>query len=172
MKIFAIDPGNKESGYVVINRDNCRPLMFGKVPNEELRRIIRSEEFAVGDAAVIELVTSYGMPVGEEVFETCVWTGRFLECLTRRGVPSELMKRMEVKQNLCHDSRARDSNIRQALIDRFAPGAPNGGKGTVKSRGWFYGFKADIWAAYALAVTYADKLRSGKKFDLIGEDAS
>jgi hypothetical protein len=46
--------------------------------------------------------------------------------------------------------KAKDSNIRQALIDRF------GEVGIKKNPGWFYGFKKDIWQAYAVGITYHD----------------
>ena len=46
----------------------------------------------------------------------------------------------------------------QALVDRFAPGQPNHGKGTKAEPGFFYGFRADVWQAFALAVYAADQL--------------
>jgi len=62
------------------------------------------------------MIASYGMPVGREVFETCLWIGRFIECWCG---PYTLVYRREVKSFLCADSRAKDSNVRQAVIDRY-----------------------------------------------------
>ena len=67
---------------------------------------------------VIEMIASYGMPVGKEVFETCVWIGKFAQA---SGIKEEYIYRKEEKMNLCHSMKAKDSNIRQALIDRFGP---------------------------------------------------
>ena len=36
MPIIAIDPGNVQSGYCVIDQKTLRPLEFGKIDNEEL----------------------------------------------------------------------------------------------------------------------------------------
>lgn len=164
MRTLAIDPGNTESAYVVIDHDR-RPVIHSKIANELLRDKLSALVIGV-DCVAIEMVASYGMAVGAEVFDTCVWIGRFHERIRFLGMLAsgriELIKRQPVKLHHCHDSRAKDSNIRQALVDRFAPGEPNHGKGTKANPGWFYGFHADIWQAYALAVYAADKLEAGE----------
>jgi len=158
--IIAIDPGNIESAYVVLNNKTLRPLEIGKIKNEELLDHLRMDRFITPDGSkdyfVIEMVASYGMAVGQTVFDTCVWIGRFWEAFDSGGKDVELMKRKNVKMNLCLNNTAKDSNIIQALIDRFAPNTSNRGKGRKTEQGWFYGFKADIWQAYALGVTYHD----------------
>ena len=159
--ILAIDPGNRESAYVLLDA-SLRPIAHAKMENEELIEEIVPYLLAgryVTDLA-LEMVASYGMAVGKDVFETCVWIGRFWEAC--RAVPQkELIYRIDEKLCLCHDSRAKDANIRQALIDRFAPDTSNGGKGTKGNPGFFYGFASDQWAAMAVGVTYAD-LRAGR----------
>ena len=51
----------------------------------------------------------------------------------------------------------------RALVERYARGAPNYGKGTKGMPGFFYGFRADMWAAMAVATTYIDKYIRGIK---------
>ena len=60
--------------------------------------------------------------------------------------------------------KANDANIRQALVDLYAPAEPNYGKGTKNKPGFFYGFSADVWAAMAVATTYYDKYIKGVTF--------
>lgn len=152
--ILAIDPGNIESGYVLLDQKTLKPLEVGKIKNEELKYILElpSTKESVKHYA-IEMIASYGMSVGQSVFETCIWIGRFIEVI---GDNYKFIYRKDEKTNLCNSMKAKDSNIIQALIDRFAPNTPNKGKGTKKEPGWFYGFKKDIWQAYAVGVTYYD----------------
>lgn len=163
MRILAIDPGPTKSGWCVIDADDCEPLEFGKSENAELlQKILTGSESVSADRVVIEMVASYGMAVGADVFETCIWIGRFAEAIRGNWSPfsePELIKRHPVKMHLCHNGSAKDSNIRQALVDRFAAGQPNHGKGTKAAPGWFYGFAADVWQAFALAVYEADRTR-------------
>jgi hypothetical protein len=146
--IFAIDPGPIESAYVVLD-NNLKPTEFGKVKNEELRTRLAEQKSSDNDHFVIEMVASYGMAVGAEVFETVFWIGRFWECVPD-SVPKLKIYRKEEKINLCGTMKAKDANIRQALIDRF------GVVGTKKNPGWFYGVSKDVWAAIAVGVTYHD----------------
>ena len=104
---------------------------------------------------VIELVESYGMPVGADVFQTCIWIGRFDPDET-----ATLIGRGQVKMHLCHTMKAKDSNIRQALIDRYGPGKDKA-VGKKASPGPLYGLKSHLWAALALGVTYYDQTKGG-----------
>lgn len=158
MRVFAIDPGNIQSAYCVVDVETLRPLDFGKIQNEQLRQYILDFQFdREQDRAVVEMVQSFGMAVGAEVFETVFWVGRFTECLNRRLlVPAGRVYRKEEKLHICHSTKAKDSNIRMALIDRFAKHDFKFGRGTKKDPDWFYGFAADVWAAYAVALTFIE----------------
>lgn len=144
---FAIDPGPAESGYVLYG-DNGKVFEWGTLPNSEmLARIARGP----GGLPVIEMIASYGMPVGAEVFETCVWIGRFVQAYAAPGLVMRV-PRMAVKMHLCHHNKAGDSNIWKALVDRFGP------PGTKKKPGTLYGIRAHARAALALAVYAGDTL--------------
>lgn len=147
--ILAIDPGNKESAYCLLDKD-LKPIEFGKFCNENVRTETRRlfERYYPKVTVAIEMVACYGMAVGKEVFDTCVWIGRFYE--TFGDGYTYFVYRKDEKMNLCNSMKAKDGNIIQALKDRF------GDKGTKKDPGWFYGFAKDVWQAYAVGVTYHD----------------
>jgi len=155
MRVLAIDPGNVESAYVVW--DGAKIHAFDKVPNEEMRRILKRNAGSYEvDTVAIEMIASYGMPVGKEVFETCLAIGRFTEIAENArsiyGAPAlTYVYRQEEKLHHCRSVKANDTTIRHALLDRF------GVKGTKKSPGFFWGFKDDVWAAFAIAVVVTDR---------------
>jgi len=157
---LAIDPGPTESGFAVIEDDTRRPVGFGKIANDDLIAYTR-QALAFGlmrvDRVVIEMIASYGMSVGAEVFETCVWIGRFEQVVRDAGRAPVKIKRQPVKMHHCYSGKATDANVTQALIDRFASGVPNRGKGSKALPGWFYGFAGDVWQAYALGVYAIDE---------------
>ncbi len=172
-KIFAIDPGNTESAYVLMREDYSLMLTpggnsSGKLDNDFMLNMLKSTctlySSGLVDSSltvVIEMVASYGMAVGKEVFDTCVWIGRFAQAAADRGCRVDFIYRMEEKMALCHNSRAKDANIRQALIDRFAVFDKKNGKGTKTKPDVFYGFSKDIWSAYAVGTTWLDMHQEG-----------
>lgn len=157
--ILAFDPGNEYTAYCLIGDDRM-PVEHGKVPNAEaLEYIYKFYNTHVQelDAVVIEMVASYGMAVGASVFWTCVMIGRITEASASIGCKTDYIYRIEEKTTICHDSKAKDANIRQALIDRFARHDKKNGKGTKKNPDWFYGFAKDVWQSYAVGTTWLDK---------------
>ena len=134
--ILAIDPGNMKSGYVVVEHDGeeiRRVLEAGKKGNNELLPMLERKLYGNGHDVAIEMIAGMGMTVGQEVFDTCVWIGRFWQTvLWQTGYGPTRIFRREEKLDLCGSLSAKDANIRQALVDRYAPGQPNFGKGTKK----------------------------------------
>jgi hypothetical protein len=149
LSLLAIDPGTEESGFVVLEAGAVRHA--GVLDNEQLLRMLRTSACHVETCGVqrvaIEMIASYGMPVGREVFETCVWIGRFIQAWDGEY---QLVYRKDVKLHLCNSPRAKDPHIRQALIDKLGP------QGTKKAPGPTYGVKSHAWAALAVAVTAQD----------------
>lgn len=148
MSYIAVDPGTTESAYVIY--ESGRILDKGILHNLDLRNKL-SDWFMDSDRPeklYIEMVASFGMSVGAEIFETVLWTGRFIEAW--QGT-FEKVYRKDVKIGLCGTMRAKDANIRQALIDHFGPGKELA-VGRKASPGPLYGVSKDVWAALAVAV--------------------
>jgi hypothetical protein len=141
MTLFAIDPGTTESGWVLLDSDDLI-VDAGVSTNTDVLAML---DMMDADLA-IEMIASYGMPVGREVFETCIWVGRFIQEYIENGTIT-LVTRNEVKNHICGSSKAKDGNVRQALIDLFGP------KGTKASPGPTYGFHSHMWAALGVAAT-------------------
>ena len=153
MNILSIDPGPTESAWLLYDTRTAAPFEWGILPNYDLMFEVLDLQ-PLGVELAIEMVASYGMPVGREVFETCVWVGRFLERWGGDTHP-RLVFRSEVKMHLTHSMQAKDSNIRAALMDRYGPGKELA-VGRKASPGPLYGMKADCWSALAVAITAAE----------------
>ena len=162
--ILAIDPGPQQSALVRYVPSTGLVDALGIFQNEDALKLLpglRSHTSVItrGPATWlgIEMIASYGMPVGAEVFETCVWIGQFKREWRQ---PVELIYRSDVKLHLCHSARAKDANVRQALIDRFGPGKECA-IGKKATPGPLYGIKSHLWAALGVAVTLGDALEAG-----------
>lgn len=153
MILLAIDPGPVLSAFVTYAPATRKLHLGDKVPNGDLVMMVR-QWTPLAHHLAIEMIQHYGtgMPAGAEVFDTCVWIGRFIEGWGGREYT--LIKRPAIKAHLCGSARAKDANVRQALIDRY------GGKataiGTKAQPGPLHGVSGDVWAALALAITWAE----------------
>lgn len=149
MLILAIDPGTTQSGWTLF--DGVKVRASGTSPNAHILERIRILGGYVANGLheptrlAVERFEARGMPIGDDSIETLLWTGRFIQAWNK---PDEVVrvKRSAVKLQLCGTSRAKDPNVRQALIDRL--GAP----GTKKAPGPTYGVSSHAWAALAVAV--------------------
>ena len=165
-KILAIDPGNEYSAYVWYDTEDKTIYCKGKIKNQELLDAIESRCYLV-DKAAIEMPACYGMAVGRTVFDTCRWVGIFQKAigikytyLVYRKAQNKEHGIDSVCMHICKNNRAKDSNVRQAIIDRYP--ATGGGKtpqiGTKAQPGPLYGVSNDVWAALAVAITFTETL--------------
>lgn len=177
MIILAIDPGNTKSAYMLFDG---KPTLWDIVPNDDMLSLIAEHNVPI----IVEMVASYGMAVGAEVFETVYWIGRYIQHAEWCNLPHERLFRKDCKMHLCHDSRAKDANIRQALIDLYGgdsiaiggkkcqacKGKGVSGRPAITCKvcggdcyelppGPLKGISADCWAALAVAQTWWDTRR-------------
>jgi len=146
--ILAIDPGTTQSAYVVYEQG--RLVDFGIKENSELLTYLEDGIYShMCDKLYIEMVASYGMAVGKTVFETCVWIGRFIE---KWNHDWEFVYRKDVKMHLCGQTKAKDSNIRQAIMDLYGSERKIA-LGTKDKPGPLHGVSKDVWAALGVAIT-------------------
>lgn len=156
--IVAIDPGPEESAWVLCDDEARRSeyvVDFKKASNEKVLGDLEAiEKSYLKPTLVIEMIASYGMPVGKEVFETCCWIGRFQQHWKQlSGLEAFRTTRSEVKMELCERTQGvNDAVIRRRLIDLFGPGKSKA-IGKKKNPGPLYGVSGDVWAALAVAVS-------------------
>lgn len=142
MIIFAIDPGTTKSGWVLF--DGRGVIDSGVHDNHDVLLWVKMGQGA--EMLAIEMIAGMGMTVGRETFETIRWIGRFQQAWSEPE-QVKLIYRSEVKTRLCGNQRAKDANIRQALLDLVGP------QGTKKAPGPTHGVATHAWSALAVAVT-------------------
>jgi hypothetical protein len=170
--VVAIDPGTSKSGLVVLHGYDVVEKFV--LENDAVLDFINTrvnEDMRIA----IEWVASFGMPVGAEVFDTCRWVGRFAQMFwLEQGEQPTYITRKQVKMHLCGSMKAKDGNVRQAIIDMYP--ATGGGKipqiGTKKEPGPLFGINSHIWSALAVALTFkaATKEKIGEYYAYAGND--
>jgi hypothetical protein len=137
MIILAIDPGTEKSAFVVWDTEQRKVLDKGIIPNSMMLISCSCGDY---DVLSIEMIASYGMPVGKEVFETVRWIGKYEQCAANyKKAAARLVYRKDIKIHFCNSVKAKDANIRQAILDLL-------GKERTK------GVSKDMWSALAVAM--------------------
>ena len=149
MLIAAIDPGDVKSAFVIYDDETDHIIDSYHGVNAGIQAKLQMAE---ADHFAVEMVATYGRPVGRNIFETCVWIGRFIEAWTRTH--AKLWSFVYRNTVICHLCGSRwftdpatgkrkgysDSHIRSILIERY--GGKDKAIGGVKCRkckgkGWF-----------------------------------
>lgn len=143
--VFAVDPGTDRTAWISMN-ENGEILEHDITPNAKMLDVI-DRLGGEGKKMAIEMMASMGMAVGQTVFETAVWIGRFVQRWLDHGGDYELVYRVDEKMHLCGNPRAKDPNIRQAIMDAYGKD-PVGNK---RNPGPLYGISKDEWSAIAVA---------------------
>ncbi|MBN2256343.1 MAG: hypothetical protein JW704_00695 [Anaerolineaceae bacterium] len=184
MIAIGIDPGTDKSGVVIFDVDGNGILRAEDgMDNLDVLRDLRFGIWARRDGVVgglprpdivfIETIEAMGLTVGNQVFQTMFWVGRFYEAANRADTAVDTIRRGDEKIVLCGAATFRDpetkkrrsvtdAQIRQAVIDRFP--ATGGGKipqvGVKNNPGPLFGVKGHAWSALAVLITGLE-LRKG-----------
>lgn len=160
--ILAIDPGSKQSGYVIADPLNKEKPVWehGHVPNRELLEAIWYGTFPTGpNRVVIEDFEPWSLHPSSHQQLTVLWTGQFLAA-TEYALATKpaLLRRKEVCYWLTGDPNCKTAGIRRELIDRYGPGQDKAIGTKKRGKGPLHGMKAHEFDALALAVVWAEKM--------------
>ena len=154
MRVIGLDPGYIESAFCVYN--GVEPLAFQKIRNEEL--LAQLPHWCDG-MLVIEQMKNYGMPAGDEILDTVFVSGRFAQVWKSLGREWCRVTRKAVVGHICNSGKAKDANVRQAIIDRY--GGKDKAIGKKATPGPLYGMSKDCWSALAIAIYWWEATKGG-----------
>lgn len=119
MICIGIDPGPLKTGFVKIEYENARYVIFDKgVLENEAAIDWLKEQLRHKDAEVaIEFLQSYGI-AGDSLFQTAAWAGEFRRVAKDFGVPVFFHSRPKVASYIT-GTKWKDSLVRAALIQRI-----------------------------------------------------
>lgn len=153
---IAIDPGPTESAWVRMDGEAAL-LDFGYQENADVLDLIRSVSDV--DYIVQEDFISQGMSVSTVNLKMMKWMGKF-------DVNDQwlYLANSAIRWHLCNDRRAKDTNIRQAIMDRYGS-TRHDAIGTKKHPGPLYGVTDHVWSALAVGMTYLETAAQEKNDD-------
>lgn len=161
MKILGIDSGTYKSSYALLNGNSKNLVEKDDLDNRDLLTLIR---IIRPDVLVIENIKSYGRAVGQSIFDTCRWIGRFQEAFEfMTGKKAVLVFRNQVQIHFCGTTRCKDSEVNMALMNRYG-GDRKSAVGNKKNKGKLYGIKGQHqWDSLSLCIfyieTFADEMK-------------
>lgn len=166
-RILGIDPGPCESAWVLY--EDSKVIAHGLEDNSCVLLRLSAAPFAPAFGTnlwpVVEVVKNYGQIVGDSVLHTAIWIGRFVQKWEDSGLHArsfELVPRKTYISYLCGSSKANDSGVRQAVIDKLGPPwIPPKGKG--RKPGPTHGLANDEWQACGLCLGYEEILQERER---------
>ena len=186
MRIFAIDPGDEESSYVIWDPIHETVLEHGyNVRNDVLLHKVRAQEDH--QFLILERIQARGISVGQETFDTAEYVGALGEAYVHKYLVHRVF-RTKVRVHFCGTPNSNDGTVRRAILDRF--GGEKKAIGGIKcpkckGKGWFgsgrkvcpacqgfkwrhlpgklIGIKDDEWQALALALYFGDNHLTGRE---------
>jgi hypothetical protein len=159
MTILALDPGPTQTGWCIY--DGACVLDCGVMANAG---VLAALEDVPADRLAIEMIASYGMAVGREVFETCVWIGRFQQAW-HAPEAVELVYRKDVKMHLknvdwWHHYGMTSSTYTPEIAAKFCAAIADGGtlRSVCKKAGM--PSKATVFRWLASTIDFAEDVRN------------
>ena len=156
MRILSIDPDPNGGSWVLLD-ESGEVLDHGY--QEQRGVLFNSIRAATGVVTVVvEGIQNMGMPMGNPTIETIKNIGEFRAACYGMALVTfdDTLTRPKIKGALCGSARAKDSNVRAALLDLYP--ATGGGAtpqiGIKSQPGPLFGIKADEFAALAVGLVW------------------